>query len=76
MLHVRFKENLVIRDYLDPELFFQSLNNVVLPIRKISSEWKNDFNREFAENCLDSPVSLFINGNDIKRRGYSQEALT
>ena len=30
-LHVRFKENLGVRVYLDPELFLQSLNNVILP---------------------------------------------
>ena len=62
----------------------REINNVVLPIRKLLSEWKNDFNGEFTENCQEdsitkpllSLVSLLIDGNDIKRRRYSREALT
>ena len=83
-IYIRFKENDVVKDTLDPDKFHQSVNNVIFPIRKMVSEWKNEFNGKFTETCQQESVpkplltlmSLLIDGNDITRQKYSQEALT
>ena len=84
-LSVFFKDSLdVLSEALEPDSYLRSINKVVKPLRKIMSEWKNEFNGTFESDCQEKSVpvqlltliSQLLDGNNLSDKRYSQGTLT